>query len=372
MHVPAEARAHARIALRDRRGAKPCRVVDRCGEHPAVRRDGHAERRGCDFALLAVGPQEHDGVLVEGDASLLVGLGVLLPRLLAVLADAGLDRDDGVVQFEPVPAQGAELTTPGAGRHREPDHHAPPNVRERGVEDGGGFLGGRGLRIMLDAARGLGLLQRVDADPVPADGTLERPAEPEVHLPDRRRGERPAGVRPALFVAVVLAGRPVLGEGAAGAVRAAPPEDRVERVERLAIELADLEVPEQRPHVVAGVPLVPGPRGHVDVEQAEVPVHELIHGDLGTRAAALVDLALHSGAGLLGELGRVPAGRDDLSQVVPLAGDRIDPGRRRARAAIHWAASRSRPAAAAAWSQKASCEEVTRAFAPRMAPRLAC
>jgi hypothetical protein len=57
---------------------------------------------------------------------------------------------------------------------------------------------------------------------------------------------------------------------------------------------------------------------------------------------------------------------------VPLAGDRIDPGRRRARAAIHWAASRSRPAAAAAWSQKASCEEVTRAFAPRMAPRLAC
>jgi hypothetical protein len=58
-----------------------------------------------------------DGVRVEGDPALLVGLSVLLPHLGTGLGDAALEHYDSVPQIQVPPPQAAQLAAPGASGH---------------------------------------------------------------------------------------------------------------------------------------------------------------------------------------------------------------------------------------------------------------
>ena len=139
-------------------------------------------------------------------------------------------------------------------------------------------------------------------------------------------GERPAGVRTAPGVALVLAGGPVLGEPAPAAVGPAGPQLLVERVQDLAVDVPDLNPAEQRLDVVLDEPPVAVQRRRLDVEHLQVPFEDLTHGGAGARVAALVDLGEQASTRLLGQLPRPRAGLDRLGEVVALARQRIDSG----------------------------------------------
>lgn len=124
-------------------------------------------------------------------------LGVLLPRVGAGLGDARPDSQDPGGKVEPVPAERAQLAAPGAGHHGEPHEHAPVEVAPRLGGDARGLVGRGRLRIGPDGRGRLGLLDRVGADPAPADGPLAGATEDAVDLPDGRIGERLARVRAA-------------------------------------------------------------------------------------------------------------------------------------------------------------------------------
>ena len=301
-------------------------MVNRCGEKSAIHCDRDAHGRGVLLAELPVCTQERHRGVVERDAALLVGLGVLLPRAGALLGNARADRQDGAVQVEQIPAHRAQLATAGSGRHGEPEQAAPHDVRERGVEDCRRLIGGRRVRVRPATARRLGLVERVDRDPAPADGAGECAAEAEVHLADRRRRQWSADVRPALLRALVRAVDGVLDERPAVAVGAAPAEDRLVVVDRLAVELRQREVPEQRADVDADRLLVAVERGLLDVEQLQVAVHELVDRGLRARVALLVDLVDEPAADLLSLRGCLRAGGHGLDQVVPLAAQGVDAG----------------------------------------------
>lgn len=101
------------------------------------------------FALRPIGAEERNRVCVEGDAPLLVGLGVLFPRRRVALRDAGPDRDDGPVQINPVPAQRAQFASPCAGSHGQPQegpHHASLNAALRIAAACSGVGGSGSLR----------------------------------------------------------------------------------------------------------------------------------------------------------------------------------------------------------------------------------
>src|SRR5687768_11054523 len=196
--------------------------------------------------MLQVRPQQREGLRVKDDPPALVCFRVLLPHTAAGLGDARPDVEDSGLEVDPVPAQRAELTAPGAGSYREPDEHPPVRVGPRLLGDPCGLLRRRRLRVGGGLYWRLGLLNRVDADPAPADGAGEGAVEDVVDLADLRAAERFAPVRTAAIVALVRGRRPVLHEPPAAAVRAARPQLLVEGVERLAVELADRQVAEQR------------------------------------------------------------------------------------------------------------------------------
>jgi hypothetical protein len=107
--------------------------VVRCGgEHAAGCGNLHVESVGELVALASIRAQQADGGLVERDPALLVGLGVLLPRLAAFSRNGAAHVQHRTIQVEIIPAQGAQLSATGAGRHGQPHQHAPPQVhRER-------------------------------------------------------------------------------------------------------------------------------------------------------------------------------------------------------------------------------------------------
>ena len=145
-------------------------------------------------------------------------------------------------------------------------------------------------------------------------------------LEQRPGGERAAGVRLAPGVACVVAGGAVLGEPAPAAVRPASAQLLVERVEDLAVDLADLNAAEQRLDVVLDEPAVAVQRGRLDVEHLQVPFEELANRRAGARVAPFVDLSEQAGTRLLRQLPRPRAGLDRLGEVVALARQRVDPG----------------------------------------------
>src|SRR5690606_24344651 len=229
-----------------------------------------------------------------------MGLRVLLPGLASALRDAGTDREHAGGQVEPVPGDRAQLAAASAGHHGEPDEHPPVRALPCLVDDAGGLFRGRRVRFAPAGCGRFGLLDRVGADPAPSDGPLEGSAQDAVNLPDRRSGERPADVRPTAAIADVLLGGSVVYRGPPTAVSATCAQLRVERVQDLTVDLANAERSQQGPDVVLDVALVAAEGGPVNVEQLEVPVHELVDGGPSARVAALVDLRQQPRPRLLG------------------------------------------------------------------------
>lgn len=133
-------------------------------------------------------------------------------------------------------------------------------------------------------------------------------------------------MRAAPLVAVVVAGGPVVDAPPAGAVVTAAAQLGVQRVEDLGIDLADRQVPDQRPDVLAHQALVEPQRVRSAVELREVALQQLGHGRPGPRVPALSDLGDEPGPRRVRLALGVPARRDQLGQVVPPPGDRIDAG----------------------------------------------
>lgn len=107
----------------------------------------------------------------------------------------------------------------------------------------------------------------------------------------------------------MLASRPVLDEPLAVAVIAASPERLVEGIERLAGEVCDRVLAQQRADVLADGDLVPGPRGPLRVQEFEVAIHELTDRRPRPGIPPLLDLAQQTDARFLGSVvGLGPAG----------------------------------------------------------------
>jgi len=129
-------------------------------------------------------------------------------------------------------------------------------------------------------------------------------------------------VRLAAVIALVLGLRPVVHSPtpllvAAGA---AAPELGVERVEQLAVELAQGQRSEYRSHVPVEVADVRLSCRFLEVDDVEVPVEQLVKRGFCPRVAPLVDLVEQTSADLLGFGGRLRPRWDDLRQVVALPG----------------------------------------------------
>ena len=121
-------------------------------------------------------------------------------------------------------------------------------------------------------------------------------------------------------VGAVLDGRPT------GAVVAAAAQLRVEGVEHVRVDRADLEPAQVGRDVLADVAGVERLGGLRAVELVEVARQQLVDGRARARVALLVDLADEAVA----SRPRLPlglrTGRDDLDEVVPLLRDRVHAG----------------------------------------------
>ena len=198
-------------------------AVNGRGEHERVGGEIDSDGCGAVHAELAVARQESERLGVERDSPVLVGLRVLLPGPTVQLGDAPLHRQHPADEIEVAPTERAQLTPSEAGHHRQPHEHGPVRVSPCLVEDPRRFLGARWLRVRGGLLRRFCVLDRVRRQPTPAHGPLQRTAENDVNLPDRRLRERTAGVRPAAVIALVCPVGPMLGVGTAVAVRSASP-----------------------------------------------------------------------------------------------------------------------------------------------------
>ena len=131
--------------------------VDRGREHECLVGKLEAERVSAREAALPVRGQERDGLGVERDAPVLVGLGALLPRPAASLTNAPLELDHAGVELKVAPAEAAELTATEASDHRQPDEQAPLRIIPGLAEDPGGLLSSGRLRVGLRLRRRFGL-----------------------------------------------------------------------------------------------------------------------------------------------------------------------------------------------------------------------
>jgi hypothetical protein len=148
-----------------------------------------------------------------------------------------------------------------------------------------------------------------------------------VNVADRRRGEGLAAVRAATLVALVLPLGAVVDQAPlAGAVFSAAPELGVEGVQDLGVEAADLHLAEQRPDVVLHVRLIELQRVRRALELVQVALQQLIERRACLRVPALVDLVHEPDAGGLRLACGVRPRLDDLNQLVPALGQRIEAG----------------------------------------------
>ena len=194
-------------------------------------------------------------------------------------------------EVDGVPAERAQLAAPDACGHGDPHERAPVGIAPRGGDDPGGLGGRRRLRVGLRCRRRLRLGDGILGDPSPSDGPLVGAGEDEVDVADRRRRERSALVRAAPVVALVRAGDAMVGRAlASGATAAAAAQRRVERVQRLGVEPAGLEVAQARRDVVADVGPVQVQRAGRAREAVQVPLEQLVDGRVRSRGATLGDL----------------------------------------------------------------------------------
>ncbi|MDT7708089.1 MAG: hypothetical protein QOG20_3696 [Pseudonocardiales bacterium] len=311
------------VALRHRTRHQVLTPVNRRREDERLAAQLEPQRRGAPPAPVPVLRQDRDGLGVERDTSLLVGLGVLLLADRAVLRDRPAQREHACREVHVRPPQRTQLATPRAGRHRQPDQCAPVGVLPRLLDDPGDLLRSRRPRVGPRRRRRRRLRDRVHAYPPPAHALRVGAAEQEVDVADRRGGQRLALVRVAALVAHVFPGRPVVGPPPVGAVRAAAAQLGVEGVQHLGVHPAGLQTPDERPDVLLQVARVHAMGGAADVERLQMAVEQLVEGRVRARVPALVDLVEQPGPRGLGLAGRLRARRDDLHEHVALARDRI-------------------------------------------------
>ena len=242
------------------------------------------------------------------------------------------------------PAQAADLAAAGAGGHGGPDQRTPVGVCGPGALDQPGCLfGGRRPGVGVGQRRLVGVLGRVDRDPLPhhcpVEGAADESSGSAGRSSPRARGTRAAcrhggrlavagsagsRARVVLVAAVRLAG-PVLQVWPAVAVLTASPQLRVEGVQGLDVEPGQRQRSEQRPDVLADVAVVAPSGRRVDVEDLEPLVEQLADGGPGARIALLVDLVQQPGADLLRLVTGLRPGRHDLGEVHPPLRDRVHP-----------------------------------------------
>lgn len=142
----------------------------------------------------------------------------------------------------------------------------------------------------------------------------------------RRWSQRPAQVRPAPLVAHVLVRGAVVNALPVHAVRPAPPQLLVQRVQGFSVERPCFQVPHERPNVLLQVAGVHPVSGAPDVERLQVPVEQLVHRRARARVPALVDLVEQLRPRLLSEPGGLRTGRDHLDEVVTASTHRVGAG----------------------------------------------
>jgi hypothetical protein len=105
--------------------------------------------------------------------------------------------------------QRGTLTLEREEPHCEPHERAPFGIRgPRLLNDPRRVRSARRIRLRLRRTRIGNGVERVDADPTPADGGLEGAVEDHVNVPERRATERLADVRLAPLVALIIGVRP--------------------------------------------------------------------------------------------------------------------------------------------------------------------
>ena len=244
-------------------------------------------------------------------------------RSPAVLGDGAPVGEHTVRQVDVRPAQPAQLAAPRPRRHRQPHERTPFRVLPGGLDDPRGLLSRRRSRVGPPRCRGNGEHDRVRRHPPPAH-TLSR----------RRRGARSGcgGSSSATRVADMRRQRsshscsrgvrwssPALVR----AVRPAPTQLGVQRVQRLGLDRASLQTSDERADVLLQVPRVHPVRRVADVKRRQVPVEQLVERGARPRVAALVDLSGQPRPGGLGLRGGLGASRDDLHERVPLPRQRV-------------------------------------------------
>src|SRR4051812_40179802 len=131
-------------------------------------------------------------------------------------------------------------------------------------------------------------------------------------------------MRSASVVALVFAGRPMVGEALPSvAPDPATPQLRIEGVQDLAIDPPQCQLPERRAHVSLEVPLVGPARRTLELDDLEVPIQQLVERRAGAWAASFVDLAQQPRPYLLGFLGCSRPSWPPLRQHQLLARQRI-------------------------------------------------
>jgi len=110
-------------------------------------------------------------------------------------------------------------------------------------------------------------------------------------MPDGGRAQRPAAVRNAALVAIVLDGGAVLDEGAPRAVVPASAQFRVERIQCVCVQGTNLDLAQVRRDVVPDVAPVKSQCAGGAVKLVEVALQQLIHRGLSPGIPSLFDLA---------------------------------------------------------------------------------
>ncbi len=252
-----------------------CRVR---GESERVVRHLHAEGLGPGAAALEPLAEQLAGQQAEGQDAALSVLGRLLDPLALLDQVVAGEPDLLAGEVEPVLAQGAYLAAPGPGRERGPQVQPKFLVlRPDQVKQPPGLVRARRVRLAFARMRRAGVLRHVSVRPVVADGQVQSRGDDRVDPQDRGWLHRPACVRAAAAVTCVRPGGAVVTQRAAPRVAGmllvrvvlglreppakarAPLQSRVERVEGVegvGAELADLHLAQYRPDGAADVALV--------------------------------------------------------------------------------------------------------------------